>query len=168
MKLTTHAAVAAGTLAAVAALGVAHSGDSKGPVHVDPATATYTELGPGASQSAVRGDPATGAHGAFTKFVPNFEAGPHTHTNDLRIVVVKGAYVYKPEQGDAIRVTAGQYLLITGRRPAFDGLRREGRDDFLPGGRRQVRPQPRQVAERRSGRNVFLTPVGRLLRAYTW
>ena len=114
MKLTTHAAVAAGTLAAVAALGVAHSGDSKAPVHVDPATATYTELSPGASQSAVRGDPATGAHGAFTKFVPNFEAGPHTHTNDLRIVVVKGAYVYKPEQGDAIRVTAGQYLLIPG------------------------------------------------------
>jgi quercetin dioxygenase-like cupin family protein len=114
MKLTTQAAVAAGTLAAVAALGVAHSGDSKGPVNVDPETATYTELSPGASQSAVRGDPATGAHGAFTKFVPNFEAGLHTHTNDLRIVVVKGAYVYKPEQGDAIRVTAGQYLLIPG------------------------------------------------------
>lgn len=114
MRLTTRAAVAAGTLAAVAALGVAHSGDSKGAVHVDSAKASYTELNPGASQSAVRGDPTRGAHSAFTKFVPNFEAGPHTHTNDLRIVVVKGAYVYKPEQGDAIRVTPGQYLLIPG------------------------------------------------------
>jgi quercetin dioxygenase-like cupin family protein len=114
MQLTTRAAVATGTLAALAAFGVAHPGDSKSPVHVDPLKATYTELNPGASQSAVRGDPATGAHGAFTKFVPNFEAGPHTHTNDLRIVVVKGAYVYKPEQGDAIRVTPGQYLLIPG------------------------------------------------------
>jgi quercetin dioxygenase-like cupin family protein len=114
MRITTRAAVAAGTLAAVAALGVAHSGDTKDPVHVDPATATYTELNPGSSQSAVRGDPNTGAHASFTKFVPNFEAGLHTHTNDLRIVVVKGAYVYKPEQGDAIRVTPGQYLLIPG------------------------------------------------------
>ncbi len=114
MKLTTCAAVAAGTLVAVASLGVAHAGDSKGPVHVDSAKASYTELNPGASQSAVRGDPTSGAHSAFTKFVPNFEAGPHTHTNDLRIVVVKGAYVYKPEQGDAIRVTPGQYLLIPG------------------------------------------------------
>jgi len=55
-----------------------------------------------------------GAHGAFTKLVPNFVAGAHTHTNDLRMVVVKGAYVYKPEQGDAIRVNPGQYLLIPG------------------------------------------------------
>ncbi len=114
MRLTIRAAVAAGTLSAVAALGVAHSGDSKKPVHVDSATATYTKLNPGASQSAVRGDPTSGAHGAFTKFAPNFEAKLHTHTNDLRIVVVKGAYVYKPEQGDAIRVTPGQYLLIPG------------------------------------------------------
>jgi len=114
MRLTTRAAIAAGTLAAVAALGVAHSGDSKDAVHVDPATATFRDLNPGASQSAVRGDPTSGAHGAFTKFAPNFEAGPHTHTNDLRIVVVKGVYVYKPEQGDAIQVTPGQYLLIPG------------------------------------------------------
>ncbi len=127
MRLTTRAAVAAVTLAAVAALGVAHSGDSKSPVHVDPAAATFKDMHPGVSQSAVRGDPASGAHGAFTKFAPNFEAPLHTHTNDLRIVVVKGAYVYKSEQGDAIRVTPGQYLLSTGRRPAFDGLRRESK-----------------------------------------
>ncbi len=114
MRITTRAAVAAGTLAAVAAFGVAYSGDSKGPVHVDPAKATFKELSPGASQSAVRGDPASGAHSAFTKFVPNFEAKLHTHTNDLRIVVVKGAYVYKPEKGAEIRVTPGQYLLIPG------------------------------------------------------
>jgi hypothetical protein len=106
--------VAAGTLAAVAAIGVAHSGVSKDPVHVDPATATYKELNPGASQATVWGDASSGPHAAFTKFIPNFEAGLHTHTNDLRIVVVKGAYIYKPEKGDAIRVTPGQYLLIPG------------------------------------------------------
>jgi quercetin dioxygenase-like cupin family protein len=114
MRHAIFAAAAAGALSAVAAFGVAHSGDSAGPVHVDPAAATYKELVPGAWQSVVWGDPTTGAHGAFTKFAPNFATGLHTHTNDLRIVVVKGAYVYKPEQGDAIRVTPGQYLLLPG------------------------------------------------------
>ena len=114
MRHTIRAAVAAGALSAVAALGVAHSGGNTGPVHVDPATATYKELTPGAWQSVVWGDSTTGAHAVFTKFAPNFSAGLHTHTNDLRIVVVKGAYIYKPEQGDAIRVTAGQYLLLPG------------------------------------------------------
>lgn len=114
MRLTIRAAMAAGALSAVAALGVAHSADSAGPMHVDPMTATYKELIPGSWQSVVWGDPATGAHGAYTKFAPDFATGLHTHTNDLRIVVVKGAYIYKPEQGDAIRVTAGQYLLLPG------------------------------------------------------
>ena len=145
MKITIRAAVAAGTLSAVAAFGVANSGDSKVPVHVDPTKATYTALEPGASQSAVRGDPATGAHAAFTKFVPNFAAGPHTHTNDLRIVVVKGAYVYKPEKGDAIRVTPGQYLLLPGgvRHSTASDAKEEtifyqesdGKFDFNPVGR---------------------------------
>jgi quercetin dioxygenase-like cupin family protein len=113
MRKTTCAAAAAGGIA-VLALGVAHSGDSKDPVHKDSATATYTELNPGASQASIWGDPTSGAHAAFTKFVPDFKAELHTHTNDLRIVVVKGAYVYKPEAGAEIRVTPGQYLLIPG------------------------------------------------------
>jgi gentisate 1,2-dioxygenase len=114
MKPTIRAALASGSFAFLLTLGIAHSGDSQGPVHKDSAAVSYTEMNPGASQAAVWGDPASGAHAAFTKFVPNFEAGLHTHTNDLRIVVVKGAYVYKPEQGEAIRVTPGQFLLIPG------------------------------------------------------
>jgi quercetin dioxygenase-like cupin family protein len=103
-----------GSIAVLAALGVAHSGDSKSPVHKDPATLVYKGLNPGASSAAVWGDPDAGAHASFTKFVAKFEAPLHTHTNDLRIVVVKGAYVYKPEAGDEIRVNPGQYLFIPG------------------------------------------------------
>jgi hypothetical protein len=44
--------------------------------------------------AAIWGDANQGAHATFTKFVPGFDAGMHTHTNDVWIVVVKGAYLY--------------------------------------------------------------------------
>jgi hypothetical protein len=33
-----------------------------------------------------------GAHATFTKFVPGYDTGMHTHTNDVWIAVIKGAY----------------------------------------------------------------------------
>ena len=83
-------------------------------VHVDSAHATYKELAPGASGSVVWGDMDNGPHGAFTKFVPGASFPLHTHTSDMRIVVLKGAYVYKPENGPEVRVSAGHYLFIPG------------------------------------------------------
>lgn len=114
MKKITRVAAAAGMIAAVATLGVAISEDRKGVVHVDSATASYTELSPGASGATVWGDEKNGPHAAFTKFAAGSQFALHTHTNDLRIVVLKGAYVYKPQDGEEIRVSAGQYLLIPG------------------------------------------------------
>jgi len=40
-------------------------------------------------------------------------AGMHTHTNDIWIVVVKGAYLYKDEAGNK-RVGAGSFLRVPG------------------------------------------------------
>lgn len=114
MRRTIQIAAATGTLAVVASLGVAISEDRKDIVHVDSATATYTEMAPGSSGTTVWGDEKSGPHSAFTKFVAGTEHPLHTHTNDLRIVVLKGAYVYKPENGKETRVTAGQYLFIPG------------------------------------------------------
>src|SRR5258708_19780553 len=51
----------------------------------------------GVSMAAIWGDAGKGAHGTFTKFVPGFDAGMHTHTNDISIVVVKRAYLYKAD-----------------------------------------------------------------------
>jgi len=63
--------------------------------------AKFTEMsGGGASMAAIWGDANAGAHGTFTKFVPGFDAGMHTHTNDVWIVVVKGAYLYKDDAGE--------------------------------------------------------------------
>jgi mannose-6-phosphate isomerase-like protein (cupin superfamily) len=102
-----------GVLGVGAFLGVVAAQGPKA-VHVDSAQATYKELAPGASGSVVWGDMDKGPYAAFTKFVPGASFPLHTHTSDMRIVVLKGAYVYKPENGAEVRVSAGHYLLIPG------------------------------------------------------
>src|SRR5882672_11579302 len=62
----------------------------------------------GVSMAAIWGDTDKGAHATFTKFAPGFDAGMHTHTNDVWIVVVKGAYLYKDDAG-AKRVGPGTF-----------------------------------------------------------
>jgi quercetin dioxygenase-like cupin family protein len=81
---------------------------------------TYNEMMPGVSQAVVRGDPQTGAHATFTKFRPGHDAGMHTHTNDVWIVVLKGAYLYKDDAGDK-RVAAGDYLRVPGGHKHWSG-----------------------------------------------
>src|ERR1051326_7488626 len=74
--------------------------------------ANFTET-PGApkgvSTAALWGEATAGAHGTFTKFAPGYDAGMHMHTNDVWIVGVKGAYVYKDESGEK-RVGPGDFL----------------------------------------------------------
>src|SRR5438309_10826306 len=50
---------------------------------VSSSQAKFTGLMPGVSQAVVWGDPDKGAYGSFTKFVPGYDAGMHTHTNDV-------------------------------------------------------------------------------------
>lgn len=82
--------------------------------------ATYKEVIPGASRATIWGDPDTGPHGAFTKFIPGFDAGMHTHTNDLRIVVIRGAYLYKAD-GKETRVGPGSFLFSPGGTKHWSG-----------------------------------------------
>jgi mannose-6-phosphate isomerase-like protein (cupin superfamily) len=102
-----------GALGVGAFLGVVAAQGQK-TVHVDSAQATYKELAPGASASLLWGDMDKGPYGAFTKFVPGASFPLHTHSSEIRIVVLKGAYVYKPEKGQEVRVTVGQFLSIPG------------------------------------------------------
>jgi len=67
----------------------------------------------GVSMATIWGDPEKGAHATFTKFKPGYEAGEHTHTNDVSIVVIKGAYLYKDAAGEK-RVGPGDFLKVPG------------------------------------------------------
>ena len=59
--------------------------------------ANFHDTGNGVSMAAIWGDADKGAHATFTKFAPGYDAGMHTHTNDVWIVVLKGAYLYKDD-----------------------------------------------------------------------
>jgi len=77
------------------------------------AKAEYKEMAPGISKSVLWGDPDKGAYGAFTKMAPGYDAGMHTHTNDVWIMVHKGAYLYKDSAGEK-RVGPGDFIWIPG------------------------------------------------------
>jgi mannose-6-phosphate isomerase-like protein (cupin superfamily) len=75
--------------------------------------ANFHETVSGVSMAAIWGDANQGAHATFTKFAPGYDAGMHTHTNDVSIVVVKGAYLYKDAAGSK-RVGPGGFLRVPG------------------------------------------------------
>src|SRR5437762_9471719 len=75
--------------------------------------AKFKEVSPGISKAAVWGDEEKGPYGAFTKFKPGLDNGMHTHTNDIWVVGIKGAYVYRDEAGEK-RVRAGKLIWISG------------------------------------------------------
>jgi len=113
-------AVAASTLVA-AFVGVAQAQKAKKVVYVSSEKASYTPMpGGGPSMHILRGDPDKGPHATFTKFEPGFDAGMHTHTNDVSLVVIKGAYLYKDEDGEK-RVGPGDYLFIPGGHKHWSG-----------------------------------------------
>ncbi len=82
--------------------------------------ASFHETTKGVSMAAIWGDAEKGAHATFTKFAPGFDAGMHTHTNDISIVVIMGAYLYKDEAG-AKRVGAGSFLRVPGGHKHWSG-----------------------------------------------
>ena len=75
---------------------------------------------PGVSMAIVWGNPSSGPHGTFTKFVPGYDAGMHTHSSDVWIVVVKGAYLYKDEAGEK-RVGPGDFIRVPGGHKHWSG-----------------------------------------------
>ncbi|HEY1679392.1 MAG TPA: cupin domain-containing protein [Candidatus Sulfotelmatobacter sp.] len=82
--------------------------------------ANFHETAKGVSSAAIWGDDQKGAHATFTKFAPGDDNGMHTHTNDVWIVVMKGAYLYKDEAGEK-RVGAGDFLRVPGGHKHWSG-----------------------------------------------
>lgn len=79
---------------------------------VSPEQAKFKFLALGASRSVLWGDENQGPYGAYTKFKPGFYAPLHHHTSEMNFMVLKGAYIYKPEKGEEKRVEEGSYLFI--------------------------------------------------------
>jgi quercetin dioxygenase-like cupin family protein len=63
----------------------------------------------GAMSAKLWGDETKGAYGGLTKFPAGFKAPLHNHTNDMKIVIIKGAYIYNGK-----KYGTGSYLFIPG------------------------------------------------------
>jgi len=100
--------------------GQQEQGGAKKVIYASADQANFTAMGNGVSMAAIWGDSNKGAHATFTKFVPGFDAGMHTHTNDVWIVVLKGAYLYKDDAGEK-RVGPGCFLRVPGGKKHWSG-----------------------------------------------
>lgn len=89
-------------------------------IYVSAEKANYKPASSGVSMAPIWGDRNTGAHGTWTKFEPGQDNGMHTHTNDVWIVVVKGAYLYKDDAGEK-RVGPGDFLRVPGGHKHWSG-----------------------------------------------
>jgi quercetin dioxygenase-like cupin family protein len=89
-------------------------------VYVSSDQANYVTGVKGVSMAKIWGDADKGAHATFTKFDPGQDNGMHTHTNDVWIVVVKGAYLYKDDAGEK-RVGPGEFLRVPGGHKHWSG-----------------------------------------------
>jgi len=119
MKKSVIFVLAIMALAIVVLVGVAQA--QKQVIYASSAKATYKPMPTGgASMGVLAGDPEKGAHKTFTKFEPGYDAGMHSHTNDVSIVVIKGAYLYKDEAGEK-RVGPGEFLFVPGGHKHWSG-----------------------------------------------
>jgi quercetin dioxygenase-like cupin family protein len=115
------ALIIAVTAAAMQAQKASTSTHTKNVIYVAADNATFKQLAMGgASMAILWGDPDKGVHGTFTKFEPGYDAGMHTHTNDVWLVVIKGAYLYKDEGGEK-RVGPGDFLRVPGGHKHWSG-----------------------------------------------
>jgi len=89
-------------------------------VFVSADQANFSAMNHGVSTAAIWGDSSMGAHATFTKFAPGQDNGMHTHTNDVWIVVLKGAYLYKDDAGEK-RVGPGDFLRVPGGHKHWSG-----------------------------------------------
>jgi len=92
----------------------------KGATYATADQASYKEVVPGVSRAVLWGNPDKGPYGAFTKFKAGADNGMHTHTNDVWLVVIKGAYLYKDDAGEK-RVAPGSFIRIPGKLKHWSG-----------------------------------------------
>ena len=67
---------------------------------------------PGVMSATLWGDMTKGAYGALIKFPAGSKHPLHTHSSDIKTVVLSGTFTYAPEGGEEKSYGAGSYLLI--------------------------------------------------------
>jgi len=88
------------------------------PIFMPASSLQWTDLNPtgapGVKIVDVWGDHAKSGYGAFLKFPAGFLSPLHTHTHDIKIVVISGTYTQAPERKETNRMGAGSYVFQPG------------------------------------------------------
>jgi anti-sigma factor ChrR (cupin superfamily) len=69
---------------------------------------------PGVKVADLWGDHQKGSFGAIFKLPAGFAAPLHTHTHEMKLVIVSGTYIQGPEGKPEFRLGPGSYLLQPG------------------------------------------------------
>jgi len=69
---------------------------------------------PGVKVAELWGNHASGAFGALFKLPAGFAVPLHTHTYDMKVVIVSGTYIQAPEGKPEFRLGPGSYFLQPG------------------------------------------------------
>lgn len=117
MALAVPAAARAQGTANTAAKSVAKPAESR-LVVMPAADMKWTDLdptgAPGVKVADLWGNHATGAFGALFKLPAGFAAPLHTHTYDMKVVIVSGTYIQAPDGKPEFRLGPGSYFMQPG------------------------------------------------------
>ena len=69
---------------------------------------------PGVKIADLWGDHTKGAFGAFLKLPAGFAVPLHTHTHDIKVVIVSGTYIQVPDGKPEFRIGPGSYFMQPG------------------------------------------------------
>lgn len=88
------------------------------PVPIPAADLKWTDLdpvgAPGVKVADLWGDHQKGAFGAIFKLPAGFVVPLHTHTHDMKVVIVSGTYIQAPDGKPEFRLGPGSYLMQPG------------------------------------------------------
>lgn len=116
--LLVSSLVAAGLVLAQAVEGTGQP-KSLSPVALPVADLKWTDLdptgAPGVKVADLWGDHSSGPFGAIFRLPAGFAVPLHTHTHDMKLVIVSGTYIQSPEGKPEFRLGPGSYLLQPGR-----------------------------------------------------
>ena len=113
MRFKNVLALVACSLAASAVFGQTAMSAASKPVIWPAGDMKWTSIGPETPDVKIVdlwGDHTKGAFGALIKFPAGYTVPLHTHTSDMRLVVVSGTFIHTPQGKPAANLTAGSYL----------------------------------------------------------
>lgn len=113
MRFKRSLAIIAVAVLALFTVTVTHAQKKKGFAICPSGDLKWTEMKggpPGIMYSNLSGDVAKGAYSAFIKLPAGMSNPPHSHSSDVKLVVISGKFWIMPEGGERKELGPGSYL----------------------------------------------------------